>query len=458
MASLVHWPRELLLLTLERLSTADLSSVSMANKYFRNVAEPILYAQVDLPWDKTNSERPPIVLLLRTILDRPKVADLIHRMSLLGDDLHGERSRRYPSSPLVDTTLLQMDKASDMIRRTKLAHAESWIEAVRDGSMDAVVCLLLTQLSRLRFLRVQVNFTMVNRILGMMLRAALFEPSRHQLPTYEHLREVGFSQWPRERQQKGYKNTQDVLPFVYLPHIQDLSVGIDNTDEFNWPSHPPTSSSIRSLKLSKLREKSLGTLLSGFTGLKKLQYDWGCQNKIEAIQDPDLHLDKMASAVSQLGGTLEELIITLDRQPDGSHACRYRRRRMNIHGSPDALTGLCKLRRLSIPWVLLMDRLTLANLRDAIPKHLESLTLTDDIPHRCWRHGRPQTIILDKVEGELEYRQMVSSNLRHISLQLAAFNVPPDTEVGNRLELKAAQASIELVWPSREMTGSPPQS
>ncbi|KAJ3541422.1 hypothetical protein NM208_g733 [Fusarium decemcellulare] len=456
MASLVHWPRELLLLTLERLSTADLSSVSMVNKYFRNVAEPILYAQVDLPWDKTNSGRPPIVLLLRTILDRPKVADLIHRMSLLGDDLHGERPRRYPSPPLVDTTLLQMDEAEDMIRRTKLAYAESWVKAVRDGSMDAVVCLLLLQLSRLRFLHVQVNFTKVNKILGMILRAALFEPSRHQLPTYEHLREVDFSQWPRERKPKDYKNTQDVLPFVYLPHIRDLSIGIDDTDELNWPSHPPTSTSIQSLKLSKLREGSLGTFLSGFTSLRKLQYDWGCQNRIEVTQDPDLHLDKMASAVSQLGGTLEELIITLDRKPDGSHA-RRTHRRMNIHGSPDALTGLCKLRWLSIPWLLLMGHLTLGNLRDVLPKHLESLTLTDDIPHRCWRHGRPQTIIVDKVEGELEYRQMVSSNLRHISLQLAAFDVPPDTEVGNRLELKAAQASIELVWPSREMTGSPPQ-
>ncbi|KAF5019496.1 hypothetical protein F66182_8503 [Fusarium sp. NRRL 66182] len=431
----------------------DLSSVSKVNKHLRRVAEPLLYSEVYVKWDK--KKRPsisPIIPLLRTVLNRPEVASYIQVLCLGGDNIQGWDEDWDPCPP-VSVIDLDMDKASKTIERTKVKTAQLWMQELRAGSMDAVAALLLSQTLNLKCLRLQLNYTPANSFLGLVARAALLKPSDHQLPKYQRLSEVAFSWQPGEHRPEGYKNTQDVLPFFYLPELRHFSVAIDNPIVLEWPSQAPICTTLESLDLHRLREVQLVSLLSTLKGLKRLAWEFFYQDDpdVEQANASIVQLDKLAVALNKVSDTLTDLTITAFTGLPESIA-EPEETPLVLAGSLDGFIHLRNLRRLEIPWVFLMGPASAAGtkrLRDGVPVNTETLVLTEDLRlYEEFEWGDED--ILTTIEEELEFRRSNPSGLQHLSLQFWYPTFGLDEELIQeraRLELKAAKAGIQLVWP-----------
>ncbi|KAM5352642.1 hypothetical protein ACJ41O_005364 [Fusarium nematophilum] len=454
MASLTACPKELQHSILEMLSPHDLHSVSLVNRDLRIVAEPLLYANAEMKWSQ--DKVPPVVLLLRTIIDRPELAAYIRRLHLDGEG--GSTGLYWNSYSLVVPTIdLQINEASALVNRTKVAHAGLWIHELHAGTMDSVLSLLISQLPNLTSLHLGASFTSVIRLLGMMLRAALCEPSEHQLPRYHNLSEVTF----HRPQRKTIQNTADVLSFFYLPGIRHFSGEIDTPDKFEWPAKKPPSPPLESLELSGIREEPLERLCSFLGSVQKMEWEFCYDMELDHGGSQSgtgvMRLDKIAKAMHHLRYTLTDLTITANWHA-GDHASIYQAAELplyevvsgypprTVQGSLDGLTSLHNLSRLQVPWIYLVGELPSSphkRLRDGLPGNIETLVLTSDSDYFESFNWSDESIYEVVVE-ELRWRIRNMTRLRCISL---LFWLPEEPERRMRLGLAAAQAGVELIWP-----------
>ncbi|KAI9036459.1 uncharacterized protein KD926_001802 [Aspergillus affinis] len=235
---------------------------------------------------------------------------------------------------------------------TGVPYGDLWIHELRQGTVDAFVAFLLTQVPNLRYLYLD-NFTRQSALLGMLLRSAICEHVNYQLPDFQHLRDVYFLLADRADREpdETVMNAADILPFFYLPSLQKISASIENPVSFTWPAaHPPVPSNFKSLDLT---------------------CDQGVYLEV-------LDLDRFTAAISHVRDTLMELTVS-------AHASRcgvaFSYPAVNIVGSLHQMVKFEMLRRLEIPWPLLVGFVpdTTKRLHDVIPSNIESLVLTDDL-------------------------------------------------------------------------------
>ncbi|KAH7013050.1 hypothetical protein EDB80DRAFT_607092 [Ilyonectria destructans] len=438
MASFSGCPPEIQQSILEFLPPGHLFSSLLVNKQWNAMAEPLLYYRIEMKW--TAWEVPPITLLLQKILDRPELSN--HIRSLYFDGV-GFNHNEPP--PKISVAALQMEKASETIRRTKTPYVDIWIQELQSGSMDAIITLLLTQFSNLTSLHLRPNFLIDNQALGMMLRLALCSPSEYQLPRFQNLQYVNLDCWPDEYRPEEVKNTMDILPFFYLPKIRYLSTVIHNPAEFMWPAEAPAPTSLVSLNLRRWREVWLGDLIGVLKGVQKIEWEWLHRENIDPeICEPIIDLDKIGAAMCSVHETLKDLTITAE-----SLAVNFIDPPLVIKGSLDDMTRLDKLERLQIPWIFIMGFSPSSgkHLGGAIPKSTKFLTLTDDLFYDDKSEWDQAEILFCSLKSELELEGRIeaSSPLRHITLQLFPLR---ELSVDRKAELEhiSIQAGIELTW------------
>ena len=273
MVQLGDCPNEIQLSILGLLSSADLLSMCMIGKQLHDLPESLLYSAVDMKW--TKEYIPPITLLLRSILDRPELGYHVHTLHLDGGEF---KTCIEMDDPLhqIPVAALQIDKALVMVQHNRVPRhkAKFWMAELQSGTMEAIVAVLLSILPNLRTLHLEPNFTVKTTFLVIMLRSALCKLSEdHSASRFQNLNCVTFDSKAHLNCPRVNKNTADVLPFFYLPKIQHLIISIDNTTEFVWAVDTPHPSSLRYLKLYKLREMHLEPLLLTLSGLQSLH--WG---------------------------------------------------------------------------------------------------------------------------------------------------------------------------------------
>jgi hypothetical protein len=84
----------------------------------------------------------------------------------------------------------ELDKPIAFIQRMGLPYSKRWIQELRDGTIDALVALLLAQLSILRYLYLSGDFTRRTVLIGMVLQSAICE--NYGLPDFGRLQDVSF--------------------------------------------------------------------------------------------------------------------------------------------------------------------------------------------------------------------------------------------------------------------------
>ncbi|KAI9649690.1 hypothetical protein NHQ30_002271 [Ciborinia camelliae] len=235
--ALLDCPVEILQIVFGFLSPKDFHSLSHVCKGLHEHVEPWLYSEIQWTW--IDSQTPPIILLIRSIMARPKLA--IHIQSLI---LNGNKfqSRSYPPSyteyppPKILVAEIDLQEPIAFIEKLYVHYGDLWIHELRNGTMEAFVAVLLSQLSSLKCLRMGPNFAAESRIVGMVLQSALCESVGRGLPRFQQLQDVSFDLHPETRGDDTFtENTSDVLPFLSLPNIKHLSASIDSPLIFMWP-------------------------------------------------------------------------------------------------------------------------------------------------------------------------------------------------------------------------------
>ncbi|KAL3487813.1 hypothetical protein BJX62DRAFT_240649 [Aspergillus germanicus] len=356
-------PGNILYMIFELLSPADHHALCLVNHKCRSIAERILYFKVRWNWQEGRENPtsppgpPPITQLLRTLIARPQLASYIIDLHMEGTAYGRHEYRRvFATIPVPGPD--ELDGLTSAIQRTRVSFCETWIGEVRCGSIDGLVALLLSQVLNLKSLHLEGDFTRQTALIGLVLRAAIYEQpaGRYALPTFQHLREVSFLMWETEdvARDNQTKNTADILPLFYLPNLERLSAAIQNPPvQFTWPAaSPPAPSKLTSLHLKILRQSNLGDLLAVTPNITSLRWEWYydlCVEDAIMTNAMDMDLAPIPRALYPIRNTLTDLVIRPWSAIGGNDQFDPT---IKLAGS---LRGLSDFHRtLQVPWELLV--------------------------------------------------------------------------------------------------------
>jgi hypothetical protein len=388
--TILECPAEIFHSIFESLPTADLHALCLVSKPLRGFAQPVLYSKIHWTWSRTQT--PPVTLLLRSILFRPELAIYIRSLKLEGHEFHLSYYKGIPPRiPIVES---ELERLISFVERLKAPYGDLWVHELHGGTMDSCVAVLLAHLPNLTTLYVDHNFAMASQVVGMVLRSALCKSVGLGLPTFQDLQEVFFNlsslvidlkRYPlthgRTSHRLRYRNTQDLLPFLYLPTIQHISATIMNPVAFAWPaSHMPNPSSLTSLHLRFIREAHLNHILSVTTALKTLRWEWYNRGDLEdEYVKPIIDLNAIVKAMSPVQDTLTHLFLSAEN--DIYQAQPYPDP-LAITGSFRGLVNFTALKAFEAPFPFIMGTfapIATNPLVCIIPKSIEFLAITDDL-------------------------------------------------------------------------------
>jgi hypothetical protein len=397
----------------------------------------------------------PITRFLRSILRAPHLASYVRELILDGNTAYNpwkytDRFFRIPVSDEDLTEPVAFVERSCALR----AHALNWIQNLRLGSMDAFVAVLVLQLRNLRSLRLGPDFSAEGRLLGVAFQCAVCgRPRTSSYPAFHHLKEISidFGDW-RYFARPG-PDLRDVLPFFYVPSVEHITVSIRNPDVFSWPDNrPPIAGSLTSLDIRCLREGPLGDILSATPSLKTLKWFWFFQDT--SITSIVIDLDQAAKSLSCVQSSLSELIITADTgAPEGFLPT------VTTRGSLKGIVEFPHLKKFSapLPFLLGLTAQGALRLQDVIPRHVEFLTITDDLwfqEENEWNEYQTMEVLRSWL---VNWRES-APNLLHFHFLLEFHDeqwLPPMREdlraLGNSVGLETTVTKLrnDVGWPPR---------
>lgn len=258
MAYLMDFSTEIILIV-SHLPAADKASILRVCKRFQQIAEPMLYADINLklrlPEDVIS-----VRILLASIMDDTSKALYVKRLQSVG------KSYGAPSWIPNQSRLSHQDsKAVSSIARKAAppGEREVWARSAEYGNSDLLQTLVISQLPNLTHLTIGGDL-----YLSSMLRHRLcWEEVIDGFSRFQHVKRVDLS---------GFR-VFDLLPFFYLPSIQDLRIVIPpDRGTFVWPAKRPCARSLTSLSLKRSGPHTalLGEILSVTPNLKCLEYQF----------------------------------------------------------------------------------------------------------------------------------------------------------------------------------------
>ncbi len=271
---------------------------------------------------------------------------------------------------------------------TRLPFRDRWIVELRLGTLDAYLALLLVRLPRLRRLSLGPVFFTESELTGLVLRSGLDGHRSGWLGVdvggcLRELRTVLLIRSGQYHLARTNRNTESILPFFYLPSLEEIVVSMDNplAPALPWPIvQRPVAASLISLEISGgIRESHLGQLLAVMPCLRILRWTWRFDPDHEdQYNNPVVDLDQLIPALLHVRETLTELTILAESyEPYFSHYPPP----LRVQGSMIPLAGFHRLTKLFIP----LDFFTGFSLpaREPVgrclPYNLEEVTLADDL-------------------------------------------------------------------------------
>ncbi|CAI6100952.1 unnamed protein product [Clonostachys chloroleuca] len=243
----------------------------------------------------------------------------------MGFKTHPRRTDEEP--PALPVSVLPLPAAAEHIRVLDAPGADTWMEELQAGAVDALVALLISILPNLISLELGPNFTLESAHLGKFLRHTITRIGNRSsgLPKFPSLNHVVFAGRTNEFRHCNFNNAADVLPFFYLPSLQTI--------------HASTYV---------------------------------------------VALDVMAHALRQVHSTLVKLSIEADTEANELYG-GYEDPDVETRGSLHGLAQLAQLKFLPIPWAFLIGLSPeevpgkMTHLGASLPSGLEVLVMTGEL-------------------------------------------------------------------------------
>ncbi|KAF7530322.1 hypothetical protein PCG10_003693 [Penicillium crustosum] len=400
---LASLPHDCWLEILERLPLQDLNNLSQVSRNIRVSAEPFLYRSIH--WDWKNPPIHRILLLLRIISMRPKLASYIRHVSLVWWDVESDKGTEIciPKGE-VDwgKMMLQFRPtlrwARKVVRDAKFEAKfdTKWITRLFDGDAYVYATVLISQLHNLCSLRLDYSFVLEGGFPGEMLHHSLFGNAPPGiLSRFSKLEMADYgSNLPLKRPRDGEPikigRARQFVPCFHLPSLKVLEFwlyGVEGICVF--PGHMPKMSlnlsNLRSLVIAKTRvlPEGIAALVSQVPYLESLHVGmtYRCRATAEFLRDPQALLRSLETS----GQAIEHLSISLELPS----CCveTFRLRMADEAGEPfrGILKRFPKLKTASLPLNFLIGwGTTPYELQDVLPFTLQALHIRPDLfatPH-----------------------------------------------------------------------------
>ena len=131
--------------------------------------------------------------------------------------------------------------------KTHLSYSGTWIEELRQGTLDAYLAILISQLPHLQRLHLGPCFSIEVDLTSLILRSILCgSRSDSRIPgvhtTLHQLYAVTFDRCSSSYENRAIRNTANVFPFFYLPSLNKMSITIHDplVPIFPWPTSSTT--------------------------------------------------------------------------------------------------------------------------------------------------------------------------------------------------------------------------
>ncbi|KAL9632063.1 MAG: hypothetical protein Q9164_005544 [Protoblastenia rupestris] len=330
----------------------------------------------------------------------------------------------------------ELESAVQWARQCQLASTDGALgEDLRRGEIDIYVCLVLSILPNLRSLALGSHFvTCLNGLLGRLPTLATTTSRKasgdDDLPTgpFASLQHVQLGRTgPNAVRSLLGSRSSDLIPFFYLPSLQDLVIELPRSHKHSWPtlSERPPMKNLTHLTLPycKANESTLEQILASKPPLKKLVYDYMCDEDVSFDRGYYFNLPTFSQALSHIQATLESLTILLAHlAPDvDTYAC-YEQGFFN--GCLAPLAGSQRLTYLEIPFLMLTGWNVVSRdtrpWAEMLPKSIQHLCLTDDLIswQDCdWEVRHWLERLEDLVVARVESKSLIAPDLQTVEVQ-----------------------------------------
>ncbi|CAH0049214.1 unnamed protein product [Clonostachys solani] len=242
-------------------------------------------------------------------------------------------------------TSIPLGQFIDIINKTRVSYAGTWIDSLKSGSMDAFAGLLIANLSKITSLKIGHNFINGDDILGNVLLSKV----SGELPVFERLKKMSYIKRLDREVWERNQIFEYAASLFYIPTVTDMSVSMTN-HPFMWPRGDPDLDCLTSLHIEWAIGSVVAEVLTLTPNLKSLSWRWIYHDSCnEELEFKILDFDQIVEVVSFVEDTLETLVLSMgvgdddyDRLPVG----------MDVRGSFSGLSEFERLKELSIPMAL----------------------------------------------------------------------------------------------------------
>jgi hypothetical protein len=392
---------------LQHVSLRDLLAASLVSKRLHECVTRLLYSQIDITIHRDNPR--PIIHLCRSIFNKPELADRVDSVRLRDSEQvsgwkHFRRDKTPEASPPRPTDNDGMSQFVPFISQSGLAYADTWIEKLRSGDLNAFVALFLSRLPKIKSFRVGNMVVlpdsekkqqgrdaptkardMENQFLGKIFQSAVFDPLNHSISRFQYLEHISYpwllEPWPGKN--PDFCKPKDMMALLSLPSVRSISGWCLNPESlpFSWPTGPLELAYLTSLSLIHIYLDFLGQILTRTRALKKLRWVWRHTPDLDPLNTDTMDLDRFTGVLLAVQNTLEDLVISTDAGPtwddpdfqDLEHC-----------GSLKGLRNMIKIKRFKAPFGWLLPKPDYysdpnpGRLEESIPPNVDVVTIGED--------------------------------------------------------------------------------
>lgn len=322
--SMSNLPPELIYLLPSLLDKHDVSSLSRSCKRFRDMTLRYVYHTIRWQWD-TRTRAPPIRLLLRTLMKKPKLGHFVEHIDF----------RCYnndSSSQLLTDSEVQI--AQQRVRHLRLPTPELWDGPIHNSDSNACIALILSFLPQLRTLLLSGTLIEETRFLGSLFTMATNAPSTSSSSHpgrlsqslsdsdalhFSHLRHLYLAPTSDESSTLRKRSCLEELLSVFdLSHLAAATIDLPSPlSRFSFPSHTPSLEALTDLRLpfSESPPHVLETLLRASPPLKNLVFIYSPPDEDGEDSAQRVDMVSLSRAIVHVAKTLETLQLGVDLDP-----------------------------------------------------------------------------------------------------------------------------------------------